>query len=218
MRQSHLRTAVISPWGLPLCFVTSLEIFISRILISPCHTGKDSEMIKGMNSRDFCATEALLHFTASSVTGSAWLGSESPVPLWKSLLRSLDTQPFLGSAEPILSLPDLRLGLSTSVFSTFRFWRNWWWGHCWHFLFPFPWSLRDLKQKKKPLNYFFLYLESPIHSMLWYKSFSGKSSEVLSKSVWKTQTLQISHSPENMLILPKCLSFMWLIAVQSPDT
>lgn len=125
MRQSHLRTAVISPWGLPLCFVTSLEIFICRILISPCHTGKDSEMIKGMNSRDFCATEALLHFTAPSVTGSAWLVSESPVPLWKSPLRSLDTQPFLGSAEPILSLPDLRLGLSTSVFSTFRFWRNW---------------------------------------------------------------------------------------------
>ena len=127
---------------------TKRRIFICRILISPCHTGKDSEMIKGMNSRDFCATEALLHFTAPSVTGSAWLVSESPVPLWKSPLRSLDTQPFLGSAEPILSLPDLRLGLSTSVFSTFRFWRNWWWGHCWHFLFPFPWSLRDLKQKK----------------------------------------------------------------------
>ena len=161
MRQSHLRTAVISPWGLPLCFVTSLEIFISRILISPCHTGKDSEMIKGMNSRDFCATEALLHFTAPSVTGSAWLGSESPVPLWKSPLRSLDTQPFLGSAEPILSLPDLRLGLSTSVFSTFRFWRNWWWGHCWHFLFPFPWSLRDLKQKKKNLSTTSFYTLSP---------------------------------------------------------
>ena len=208
--------------GLLLCFLTSLEIFISRILISPCHTGKDSELIKGMNSRDSCATEALLRFSPPSVTGSAWLGSESPVLLRKSPLRSLDTQPFLGSAEPILSLPDLRLGLSSPVFSTFRFWRNWWWGHCWHFLFPFPWSLRDFKQNKtkqnkNPLNYF-LYLESPIHSMLWYKSFSGKFSEVLSKSAWKTQTLQISHSPENMLILPKCLSFMWLIAVQTLDT
>lgn len=145
--------------GLLLCFLTSLEIFISRILISPCHTGKDSKLIKGMNSRDSCATEALLRFTPPSVTGSAWLGSESPVPLRESPLRSLDTQPFLGSAEPTLSLPDLRLGLSSSVFSTFRFWRNWWWGHCWHFLFPFPWSLRDFKQnktKQKPSQLLFI--------------------------------------------------------------
>lgn len=35
MRQSHLRTAVISPQGLLLCFVTSLEIFISRIFNQP---------------------------------------------------------------------------------------------------------------------------------------------------------------------------------------
>lgn len=189
--------------GLFLCFLTSLEIFISRILISPCHTGKDSKLIKGMNSRDSCATEALLRFTPPSVTGSAWLGSESPVPLRKCPLRSLDTQPFLGSAEPTLSLPDLRLGLSSSVFSTFRFWRNWWWGHCWHFLFPFPWSLRDFKQnktKQKPLSTTFYTLSPQFTACFDTKVSQGNFQKYFQNQLGK-------HKPCRFLIpLRICLS------------
>ena len=95
-------------------------IFISRILISPCHTGKDSKLIQGVNSRDFCAAEALLSSTPSSVTGSAWLGYDLLVSLEiSSESVSLDTQASLGRAEPVSSLPDLSLGLSTPLFSTF---------------------------------------------------------------------------------------------------
>lgn len=94
-------------------------IFISRILISPRHTGKDSKLIKGVNSRDFCAAEALLSFPLSSVTGSAWLGYALLVSLEISESVSLDAQASLGRAEPVSSLPDLRLRLSTPRFSTF---------------------------------------------------------------------------------------------------
>lgn len=65
------------------------------------------------------------------------------------------------------------------------------------FSFSLPLESQRLKTKRNKKNLSTTFIPwVPIHSALIQKSFSGKFSEVLSKSAWKTQTLQISHSPE----------------------